>query len=277
MPEVRSARRRSPIDDGEPAGRPGHVEDGGHPAVDVEDQEHERGEPRPEEHERLEDVRPHDRGHAARGDIEDRDDDEDRNRRAERPAQEDRDGERRRHQPDAGAEEARDEEEKRRRDLARPAESVGQELVDRRHVVPVEGRDEEPRNGELGEARADEELRVLPVLTVRRRGHGDDRDGADLGGQEAEARRPRRDPATREEEVDRVALAPCEPDADRQENDERGAKDDVVRPGEHWLLYAGTGFSAGYRVGDQAGAPETRSLCAQSRRRPDGPTLRSAC
>src|SRR5436309_13255356 len=61
------------------------------------------------------------------------------------------------------------------------------------------------------------------------------------------------------------------------ENDERGAKDDVVRPGEHWLLYAGTGFSAGYRVGDQAGAPETRSLCAQSRRRPDGPTLRSAC
>src|SRR5207237_203183 len=113
-----------------------------------------------------------------------------------------------------------------------------------------------PRDGELGEARADEDLHILPVLAVRRRGHGDDRDGADLGGEEAEARRPRRDPATREEEVDRVALPPCQPDADRQENDETGAKDDVVRPGEHGLLYAGTGCSAGYRVGDRVGAPK---------------------
>src|SRR5947207_2431396 len=120
--------------------------------------------------------------------------------------------------------------------VSRPASRVRRKRVGRRDVGQVEGGDEKPGDPEPGEARADEELHVLAVLAVRGRGHGDVRDGADLGGQEAEARGPPGDPAAGEEEVDRVVLALREGEADRQKDNERTAQNSVVRPGEHGLL-----------------------------------------
>src|SRR5256885_738081 len=102
-----------------------------------------------------------------------------------------------------------------------------------RPAVVVEGRDEEERAGPLGEGRADEDLDVLPVLTVRGGGHRDDGDRADLGGEKAEAYGPGRHPAARQEEVHGVALPPREPEPDPEQNDEGAGQNDVVRPGQH--------------------------------------------
>src|SRR5262249_57084816 len=83
-----------------------------------------------------------------------------------------------RHEPDARAEQARDEEEDRARDLARLPEAEEQELVDGGAVEPVEGWDEEKGHHELGQARTNEELAVLPVLAIGSGGHRDDGDRA---------------------------------------------------------------------------------------------------
>ena len=99
--------------------------------------------------------------------------------------------------------------------------------------MPVEGRDEQERDGELREARAHEELGVLPVLAVGGGGHRDDRDRADLGGEERQAGRPPGDLAARQEEIDRVTLLAREADADGEQDDQRTGQNRVIRPGEH--------------------------------------------
>src|SRR5437667_381928 len=116
--------------------------------------------------------------------------------------------------------------------LARAAEAAREELVDGRAVVAVEGRDEQERHRELGQARPDEELAVLPVLAVGGRRHRDDRHRADLGGEEGQTGGPPRDAAPREEEVAGVSLLAGEGAADEEEGGERDEEDRVVGPGE---------------------------------------------
>src|SRR5437667_404637 len=111
-------------------------------------------------------------------------------------------------------------------------ETREQELVDRRDLVAIEGRDEDEGDGPLGQARADEELGVLPVLAVGGGGDGDDRHGADLGGQERQAGGPRGHAAAGEEEVDGVVLLAGEAKADVEQQAERPGQDGVIRPGE---------------------------------------------
>src|SRR5439155_19312057 len=96
----------------------------------------------------------------------------------------------------------------------------------------VEGRDEQERHRELGQARPDEELAVLPVLAVGGRRHRDDRHRADLGGEEGQTGGPPRDAAPREEEVAGVSLLAGEGAADEEEAGERDEEDRVVGPGE---------------------------------------------
>ena len=107
-----------------------------------------------------------------------------------------------------------------------------EELVDGRDIVPIEGGDEEKRDAELCETRADEELEVLPVLAVRGGGYRDDRDRADLGGEERQRRGPPGHTAPREEEVDGVALLSGEGAPDDEEDGEDGEEDRVVRPAQ---------------------------------------------
>src|SRR2546430_12199791 len=79
--------------------------------------------------------------------------------------------------------------------------------------VAIEGRDEDEGDGPLGQARADEELDVLPVLAVGGGGDGDDRHGADLGGQERQAGGPRRPAAAGAGGIGRVLLIAREAEA----------------------------------------------------------------
>jgi hypothetical protein len=119
---------RSPVDDVEAARLAGHAHHGPDPAVDVRQQVDERRDAGHEEGERLEDVGPHDGLHAAGGDVDDRHDGEDGQRRHQRPAHEDRHGQGRGHQPHPGAGQPGHEEEQRRRDLGGLPEPVGQEF-----------------------------------------------------------------------------------------------------------------------------------------------------
>jgi hypothetical protein len=209
------------------------VDDRAEPAVDLRDEKGERERARAEKHHRLEHVGPHDRLHAAGRDVDDRDDHEDGDRRQERPVHQMGHRDRRHGESHPRPGQPRHEEEDRRGHLARLPEAMAEELVDRRHVVPVEGGDEQERHAQLGEARAHEELRVFPVLAVGGRRHRDDRHGADLGGQERQAGRPPRDPAPREEEIERVVLLAREQPADRQQDEQRADQHRVIRPGEH--------------------------------------------
>jgi hypothetical protein len=217
LQEIGRARRWAPVDHAQAprfGRRPQH---GAQATVDPPGEEPDRQRAADKEHRRLEDIGPDDSLDPAERDVGDRHHGEERDRRPERPAHEQRDRQRRRHEPDARAQEARDEEEDRARDLARLAEAIEQELVDRRAVVAVEGGDEEIGDGELGQARAHEELPVLPVLAVRRGRHRDDGDGADLGREEGEARGPPGDAAARKEEIGGPALLAAEGAADDHE------------------------------------------------------------
>ena len=226
-------RRRAPVEDVEAPGVARDADDRPEPAVDLRDEEGERDRAGAEEHQRLEHVGPDDRLHAAGCDVDDRDDHEDRDRRQERPAHQVGHRHRRHGEPHPRPGQTRDEEEDRRGHLARLSEAMAKELVDRRHVVTVEGRDEQERHAQLGEARAHEELRVFPVLAVGGGRHRDDRHRADLGGQERQAGRPPRDPAARQEEVERVVLLAREHPADREQDEQRADQHRVIRPGEH--------------------------------------------
>src|SRR5439155_10896446 len=124
----------------------------------------------------------------------------------------------------------------------------------------VEGRDEQERHRELGQARPDEELAVLPVLAVGGRRHRDDRHRADLGGEEGQTGGPPRDAAPREEEVAGVSLLAGEGAADEEEGGERDEEDRVVGPGE-----SAAGGSRGH--GQRYYAPSPGGL-AGSRRGP---------
>src|SRR6266511_1312760 len=97
-------------------------------------------------------------------------------------------------------------------------------------VVAVEGRDEQERHRELGQARADEELAILPVLAVGGGRHRDDGHGADLGGEEGQTGGPPRDAAPGEEEVAGVPLLAGEDAADDENAGERDEEDRVVGP-----------------------------------------------
>ena len=113
---------------------------------------------------------------------------------------------------------------------------MGEELVDGRDLVPIERGNEEERDPELREARADEELEILPVFAVGDGRHRDDRDRADLRGKERQRRRPPGHAAAREEEIDGVVLLPGERAADREEDREDGDEDRVVGPAQRWGL-----------------------------------------
>ena len=148
LPEIRRARRRAPVDDAEASRLRRRPEHRAEAAVDPPREERHGQRAADEEGRRLEDVGPDHGLDAAQRDVGDGHDREEHDGRPERPAHEHRDGQRRGHEPHARAQQARDEEEDRARDLARLAEAIEEELVDRRAVVAVEGGDEEVGDGE---------------------------------------------------------------------------------------------------------------------------------
>ena len=165
-PEIRVARGRPPVDHPHPPGLRRRPVEAGEPAVHLAgEKQHGEGAGH-EEGDRLEDVGPDHGLHATERDVGDRYRREEGEGGQEGPADQDRHREGGRHQADARPEEPRDEEEHGAGRLARLAEAVMQELVDRGAVVPVERRDEQERHEELGQALAHEELGVLPVLAV---------------------------------------------------------------------------------------------------------------
>ena len=231
-PEIGRARRGSPVDDGEPSGLGGGAEHGPQSAVDAEGEKTDGERAADEKGARLKDVGPHHGLDPAQADVRNGDDREEGDGRPERPADEHGHGQRGGHESHPRAQEPRDEEEDRARHLARGTEAVAQELVDGGAVVAVEGGDEEIGDGELGQARAHEELRVFPVLAVGGGGDRDDGDGADLRGEKGQTGRPPRDAPTREEEVRGAALLAAEGAPDGDEGEERSEKDRVVGPGQ---------------------------------------------